>query len=97
MYAVIRTGGKQVRLTPGASVRVEKLAGEVGDSIAFDQVLLMGGEGETRVGRPLVEGAVVSGTITAQGRGPKIVVFNSTHLITMKPMTHMMRTRYWNN
>jgi len=75
MYAVIRTGGKQVRLTPGASVRVEKLAGEVGDSIAFDQVLLMGGEGETRVGRPLVEGAVVSGTITAQGRGPKIVVF----------------------
>ena len=75
MYAVIRTGGKQVRLTPGASVRVEKLACEVGDSIAFDQVLLMGGEGETRVGRPLVEGAVVSGTITAQGRGPKIVVF----------------------
>jgi large subunit ribosomal protein L21 len=75
MYAVVRTGGKQVRLTPGCAVRVEKLPGAVGESIELDQVLLVGGEGETRVGTPLVEGVKVVGTITDQGRGPKITVF----------------------
>ncbi len=75
MYAVVRTGGKQVRMTPGASVRVERLAGSVGDAVELDQVLLVGGEGETRVGTPVLEGARVVGTITAQGRGPKITVF----------------------
>jgi large subunit ribosomal protein L21 len=75
MYAVVRTGGKQVRVAPGGAVRVEKLPGEVGQSIELDQVLLVGGEGETRVGTPLVEGVKVVGTITDQGRGPKITVF----------------------
>ena len=75
MYAVVRTGGKQVRVTPGLAVRVEKLPGAVGESIELDQVLLVGGEGETRVGTPLVEGVKVVGTITDQGRGPKITVF----------------------
>ncbi len=75
MYAVVRTGGKQVRVTPGYAVRVEKLPGAVGESIELDQVLLVGGEGETRVGTPLVEGVKVVGTITDQGRGPKIIVF----------------------
>jgi large subunit ribosomal protein L21 len=75
MYAVVRTGGKQVRVTPGFAVRVEKLPGAVGESIELDQVLLVGGEGETRVGTPLVEGVKVVGTITDQGRGPKITVF----------------------
>ncbi len=75
MYAVVRTGGKQVRVTPGLAVRVEKLSGAVGDPIELDQVLLVGGEGETRVGTPLVEGVKVVGTITDQGRGPKITVF----------------------
>ncbi len=75
MYAVVRTGGKQVRLAPGQSVRVEKLAGEVGDAISFDEVLLLGGEGETKVGKPLVDGASVSAKITAQDRGEKITVF----------------------
>jgi len=75
MYAVVRTGGKQVRVSPGQAVRVEKLSGEVGDAISFDEVLLVGGEGETRVGQPLVDGAKVAGKITAQGRGDKIVVF----------------------
>ena len=75
MYAVIRTGGKQMRVMPGRSVRVEKLPGVVGESIELDQVLLVGGEGETRVGTPLVEGVKVVGTITDQGRGPKIIVF----------------------
>ncbi len=75
MYAVVKTGGKQVRVAPGKAVRVEKLGGAVGDAVEFSEVLLVGGEGDTRVGEPLVSGARVRGTITAQGRGPKIVMF----------------------
>jgi large subunit ribosomal protein L21 len=77
MYAVVRTGGKQVRLAPGRAVRVERLPGEVGERISFDEVLVVGGEGEPRVGRPLVSGARVVGTITRQGRGKKITIFKS--------------------
>ncbi len=75
MYAVIRTGGKQARVAPGDSIRLEKLAGTVGDPVELPEVLLVGNEGEPRIGTPLVEGAKVIGTIMAQGRGPKIVVF----------------------
>ena len=75
MYAVVRTGGKQVRMTPGESIRVEKLPGGVGDTIELGEVLLLAGDSELRVGRPLVEGARVVGTITDQARGPKITVF----------------------
>jgi len=75
MYAVVRTGGKQVWVSPGDAVRVERLPGQVGDAIELDQVLLVGGEGEPRVGTPTVEGARVVGTIVDQGRGPKIRVF----------------------
>jgi large subunit ribosomal protein L21 len=75
MYAVVRSGGKQVRIEPGHSVRLEKLPGEVGDAIELGDVLLIGGEGEPRVGTPVVEGAKAVGTITAQARGPKIIIF----------------------
>jgi large subunit ribosomal protein L21 len=75
MYAVVATGGKQVRVSPGDSVRVELLEGEVGDAVRLDQVLLVGGEGEARVGAPHVDGAAVVGTIQSHGRGPKIKVF----------------------
>jgi len=75
MYAVVRTGGKQVRVAPGDAVRVEKLEGNVGDRIELSEVLLVAGEGDARIGTPLVEGAKVVGTITAQGRGEKIIVF----------------------
>jgi len=75
MYAVVRTGGKQVRVAPGDRVRVEKLDGAVGDSVELGDVLLMGGEGDTRVGSPVLDGARVLGTITAQARHPKLVVF----------------------
>ena len=75
MYAVVRSGGKQWRVSPGTAVRLERIAGAVGDAVELDQVLLVGGEGETRIGAPLVEGAVVRGTITAQGRGPKLTIF----------------------
>jgi len=75
MYAVVRTGGKQVRVAPGDAVRVEKLAGGVGDRVELNEVLLIGDEGGARIGTPLVDGAKVVGTITAQDRGEKITVF----------------------
>ena len=75
MYAVVRTGGKQVRVSPGHAVRVERLPGAVGDTVELAEVLMIGGEGDTRVGQPVVAGAKVVGTITAQGRGPKITIF----------------------
>ncbi len=75
MYAVIRSGGKQARVAPGDTLRLEKLAGEVGDSVELADVLMLGDEGEPRVGTPLVDGAKVRGTILAQGRGDKITVF----------------------
>jgi large subunit ribosomal protein L21 len=75
MYAVVRSGGKQARVAPGDSVRIERIEGAVGDTVELPEVLLVGADGEPRVGTPLVEGAKVIGTITAQGRGPKITVF----------------------
>jgi large subunit ribosomal protein L21 len=75
MYAVVRTGGKQLRVEPGAAVRVEKLDGSVGDSIEFSEVLLVGGGEQARIGTPLIEGARVVGTITAQARGKKLIIF----------------------
>ncbi len=75
MYAVVKTGGKQVRVEPGSRVRVEQLPGDVGSNIELDQVLLVGGGDALKIGTPMVEGARVSGTITAQGRHPKIRVF----------------------
>ena len=76
MYAVIRTGGKQYRVGPGDVVRVEKLPGEVGEEISFDDILMVGGdEGEPVVGQPNVKGAKVSGKIVAQDRAKKITVF----------------------
>lgn len=75
MFAVIRSGGKQYRVSPGGSVRVEKLAGEVGSTITLDDVLLVDNDGDVKVGTPRVDGAEVTGTIVAQARGPKIRVF----------------------
>ncbi len=75
MYAVIRSGGKQYRVSQGGSLRVEKLPGEVGSSITLDDVLMIGGDGDVKIGTPTVDGAQVTGTIVAQGRGAKIRVF----------------------
>ena len=75
MYAVVQTGGKQIRMNPGDAVRIEKLGGDVGDTIEFDDVLMVGGDEGVKIGTPKVEGAKVVGTITAQGRHPKIRVF----------------------
>jgi len=75
MYAVVRSGGKQIRVAPGEAVWVEKLPGEVGQQVTLDEVLLLGGEGEPRVGAPHVTGARVVATILGEGRGEKITIF----------------------
>lgn len=75
MYAVVRSGGKQYRVSQGGSVRVEKLTGDVGSTITLDDVLMVGEEGNVKIGAPTVDGASVSGTIVAQGRGKKIIIF----------------------
>lgn len=75
MYAVVKTGGKQHRIQEGDLLRVEKLEGDVGATVTLDQVLLVGGAGETKIGTPLVEGASVEAEIVGQGRGRKVLVF----------------------
>jgi large subunit ribosomal protein L21 len=74
MYAVIRTGGKQYRVSEGDKIRVEKLTGEVGDKVEISEVLMVSGE-KMVVGKPLVPGAKVSAEIVAQDRAKKIIVF----------------------
>ena len=75
MYAIIKTGGKQYRVSEGQTLRVEKLDGEKGDSVRLGDVLLLGGEGQTRIGTPLLEGAAVEAQIVRQARAKKIIVF----------------------
>jgi large subunit ribosomal protein L21 len=75
MYAVIRTGGKQYRVKQGDYLSVERLAGEVGETLTFNDVLAVG-EGEAlKLGAPLLEGASVTATIIQQARAKKIIVF----------------------
>ena len=71
MHAVIRTGGKQYRVAAQDVIRIEKIAGEEGDAVLFDQVLAVGSE----LGAPLVSGASVAGRVLAQARAEKIIVF----------------------
>jgi large subunit ribosomal protein L21 len=75
MYAVIQTGGKQYRVSPGDRLRVEKLAGDRGATLTFDKVLLVAGEGAARVGTPVVAGVKVTAEVVAQDRAKKIIVF----------------------
>ncbi len=74
MYAVIRTGGKQYRVAKGDRVKIEKLAGDVGGKVSFE-VLLVGGEGEAKIGTPVVNGAAVEAEIVASGKNKKVVHF----------------------
>jgi large subunit ribosomal protein L21 len=77
MYAVIQTGGKQYRVEPGKTIQVEKLDGDAGSKIVFDQVLLVSsGDGASvTIGKPTVANAKVTGEIVSQDRGDKLVVF----------------------
>lgn len=75
MYAVVRTGGKQYRVSEGDQVRIEKIAGAVGDEVDFDDVLMIGGVEDIKVGQPRVEGASVRARILEQDRNKKVLVF----------------------
>ena len=76
MYAVIKTGGKQYRVQPGDLLVVEKLEGDVGAAVSFDQVLMLGGDGgELTVGAPIIAGAVVKGTLIETRKGEKLKIF----------------------
>lgn len=72
MYAVIATGGKQYRVQEGAIVRVEKLDAAEGDSVEFNQVLLVGAGADLKLGKPFLAGAKVAGTVAKHGRHDKV-------------------------
>jgi large subunit ribosomal protein L21 len=75
MYAVIQTGGKQYRVKSGEQLKVELLAAEVGASVSFDRVLMLGEGDGVKVGAPFLSGAAVKATVVAQGRGEKVRIF----------------------
>jgi large subunit ribosomal protein L21 len=75
MYAVIQTGGKQLRVQPGDVIRVERLAADVGSAVVFERVLMLGGEGSVKLGAPEIGGARVRGTVLAHDRAKKIVMY----------------------
>ena len=75
MYAVIETGGKQYRVAEGDTLYVEKLEGDVGDTVSFGRVLLIANGDDVSIGTPTVSGAEVTGEIVGHGRDKKVVVF----------------------
>ena len=87
MYAIVRSGGKQYRVEAGDTIYVERLTAAVGETVTLGDVLLVGGDGEPRVGAPRVEKAAVLGTVVDQGRDHKVRVFK------YKKRKHYRRTR----
>ena len=77
MYAIIVTGGKQVKVSVGDTIYVEKLSANEGETVVFDKVLLVGGE-SSKVGAPYVEGATVEGVVVKNGKSKKITIFKYT-------------------
>ena len=75
MYAVIKTGGKQYRVAANDTLTIEKIEGLAGATVEFDQVLMVGGDGAAKVGKPLVSGAKVTAEVIEQGRGDKVIAF----------------------
>ena len=75
MYAIITTGGKQYKVIEGEAIRVEKLDVNEGDTVTFDQVLLVSNDGDAKVGSPFVADATVSGTVKANGKSKKVTIF----------------------
>ena len=74
-YAIIRTGGKQYQVSAGSLLRVEKISGNIGDTVELKDVLAVVGDNATRIGQPTVEGAVVTATIVEQDKARKVLVF----------------------
>lgn len=75
MYAIIRTGGKQFRVEPGATLRIPSLAIEAGETVTFDEVLLGANDGDITLGAPLIGGAAVTAEVVRHGKSEKIIVF----------------------
>lgn len=75
MYAVIKTGGKQYRVSAGDKLKIEKLEADIGSEITFDQVLMVGNGADVKVGAPMLRGATVTATVLNQARGDKIKIF----------------------
>lgn len=75
MYAVIKTGGKQYRVSPGDTIDVEKLSHKVGEQIELDEVLLVANGSEAKIGQPRVEGARVKATVTRQAKDRKVIIY----------------------
>jgi large subunit ribosomal protein L21 len=74
MYAVIKTGGKQYRVAQGDTLKVEKLDAGEGDSVEFDQVLMVGEGADVRIGTPYIGGSRVTATVKGHGRGDKVEI-----------------------
>src|SRR5512143_1356998 len=75
MYAVIKTGGKQYRVSAGETLKIETVAGDVGSAVVLDKVLMVGEGDKVTVGKPLINGATVKATIVSHGRGDKVRIF----------------------
>jgi large subunit ribosomal protein L21 len=75
MYAVIKTGGKQYKVTAGDKLKVEKLVGEVGSKVVLDKILMLADGDAITIGSPLVAGAKVNATVVSHGRGDKVMIF----------------------
>ncbi|MCP3926056.1 MAG: 50S ribosomal protein L21 [Desulfobacterales bacterium] len=75
MYAVVKTGGKQYKVQEGEILRIEKIDGEVGSPVKFENVLMYSNEGNVSIGQPELDNVAVSGQIVEQGKGKKIIVF----------------------
>ncbi len=76
MYAVIKTGAKQHKVSEGEVLSVEKLAGNKGDEVVFNEVLMVSDDKEVKIGKPFVDGAKVVGQIITQKKGPKLIVYH---------------------
>ena len=85
MYAVVKTGGKQYRVSAGEKLKVEQIPADVGAQITLDQILMVGAGESVKVGAPLVAGATITATVVAQGRHDKIKIFK------MRRRKHYMR------
>ena len=75
MYAVIRSGGKQYRVSPGQTIRLEKVGGDVGSKVELGEVLLVENDGNVQVGAPLVANAKIEATVVENDRAKKILIF----------------------
>lgn len=84
MFAVIKTGGKQYKVAENDEIIVEKLDAEAGDQVTFDQVLMLGADGKSTIGAPLVEGASVVAEVSEQTRGPKITIMKKRQRSTYR-------------